>query len=216
MSSCMKFFSYLLFIGLAGAAQAAPTVLVFGDSLSAAYGIPRASGWVALLAQRLQTDKPAYQVVNASVSGETTAGGLTRLPALLAAHRPQLIVLALGANDGLRGLPLPQTAQNLETMIALAEKQGGKVLLVGMRLPPNYGAAYAGKFQALFAEVAKKKKVRLVPFLLEGIATAPESFQADGLHPTAQAQAVLLATVWRELSPMLASRRQAVQTVPTP
>jgi acyl-CoA thioesterase I len=203
----MKLFSFLLLIGMAGISQganpAAPTLLVFGDSLSAAYGIPRESGWVALLAQRLQDGKSNYQVVNASVSGETTAGGVTRLPALLKAHKPQQIILELGANDGLRGLPLAQTQRNLEAMIALAEKQGGQVLLVGMRLPPNYGATYAGKFQAVFAEVAKRRKVRLVPFLFEGIATQPENFQADGLHPTAQAQPVLLDNVWRQLAPML-------------
>ncbi len=203
MSSRMKIFSFLLLIGLAGAARAAPAILVFGDSLSAAYGMPRAAGWVALLEQRLLTGKAGYQVVNASVSGETTAGGLTRLPALLASHRPQLLILALGANDGLRGLPLLQTERNLEAMITLAEKQGAKVLLIGMRLPPNYGAAYAGKFQTLFGEVAKKKKVRLLPFLLEGIATQPAHFQTDGLHPTAQAQTILLDTVWPVLSPML-------------
>ena len=190
------------------AAQATPTILVFGDSLSAAYGIPRESGWAALLAQRLQvqklqTDKPAYQVVNASVSGETTAGGLTRLPTLLQTHQPQLTILALGANDGLRGLPLLQTARNLENMITLAQKQGSKVLLVGMQLPPNYGAAYTSKFQNLFRDVAEKKKVRLLPFLLDGIATQANLFQADGLHPTAQAQPALLNNVWRELAPML-------------
>ncbi len=190
-------------VGLAANAMAAPTILVFGDSLSAAYGIPRESGWVALLAQRVQTSQPAYRVVNASVSGETSAGGRTRLPALLEAHRPQLLILALGANDGLRGLPLAQTARNLEAMIALAEKQGGQVLLVGMQLPPNYGAAYTRKFRTLFADVAKTKKVRLVPFLLAGIAAQPERFQADGLHPTAAAQPLLLDTVWRELRPML-------------
>jgi len=207
MSSCMKFFSLLWLIGLASVAQATPTILVFGDSLSAAYGIPRDAGWVSLLSKRLQTSKSGYQVVNASVSGETTAGGLTRLPALLKAHQPQLTILALGANDGLRGLPLTQTARNLERMISLAERQGGKVLLVGMQLPPNYGAAYTGKFQALFTDIAKNKKVRLVPFLLDGIATQPEKFQADGLHPTAQAQPILLDTVWRELAPILKLRR---------
>lgn len=193
----------MLFIGLAGAVQAAPTILVYGDSLSAAYGIPRESGWVALLAQRLHTSSPAYQIVNASVSGETTAGGLTRLPVLLAAHRPKLAILALGANDGLRGLPLTHTARNLENMITLAEKQGSQVLLVGMQLPPNYGPAYTSKFQAMFSNVARKKKVRLVPFLLAGIGAQAERFQADGLHPTAQAQPVLLDNVWRELGPML-------------
>jgi len=203
MTSCMRVFSLLLLIVMAGAAQAAPTLLVLGDSLSAAYGIPREAGWVNLLSQRLHEQKSPYQVVNASVSGETTNGGLTRLPALLATHHPRLLILALGANDGLRGLPPPQTARNLENIIALTEKQGGKVLLVGMRLPPNYGASYTGKFQAVFSEVAKKRKVPLVPFLLEGIATQAEHFQADGLHPTAQAQPKLLETVWRGLAPLL-------------
>jgi acyl-CoA thioesterase-1 len=163
----------------------------------------RRTGWPALLAQLLQTSNPANQVVNASVSGETTAGGLTRLPTLLQTHKPQLTILALGANDGLRGLPLLQTARNLENMITLAQKQGSKVLLVGMQLPPNYGAAYTSKFQNLFSDVAKKKKVRLLPFLLDGIATQANLFQADGLHPTAQAQPALLNNVWRELAPML-------------
>ena len=203
MTSCMRILSLLLLIALVGTAQAAPTILVLGDSLSAAYGIPRDAGWVNLLSLRLRAEKSPYKVVNASVSGETSAGGLTRLPALLTTHRPRLLILALGANDGLRGLPPPQTARNLENIIALTEKQGGKVLLVGMRLPPNYGATYAGKFQDLFAEVAKNRRVRQVPFLLEGIATESERFQADGLHPTAQAQPQLLNTIWRELAPML-------------
>jgi len=199
----MRVFSLLLLIVMAGAAQAEPTLLVLGDSLSAAYGIPRDAGWVHLLSQRLRDQKSPYQVVNASVSGETSGGGLTRLPALLATHRPRLLILALGANDGLRGLPPLQTARNLENIIALTEKQGSKVLLVGMRLPPNYGASYTGKFQAVFSEVAKKRKVPLVPFLLEGIASQAERFQADGLHPTAQAQPQLLETVWRGLAPLL-------------
>jgi acyl-CoA thioesterase I len=203
MTSCMRLFCLLLLMLLTGAAQAAPTLMVLGDSLSAAYGIPREAGWVNLMAQRLQQEKSPYRVVNASVSGETTAGGLTRLPALLARHRPQLLILALGANDGLRGLPPPQTRRNLENMIALTERQGGKVLLVGMRLPPNFGATYTGKFQAVFSEVAKNRKVPLVPFLLEPIATRNELFQADGLHPTAAAQPQLLDTVWRGLAPML-------------
>jgi acyl-CoA thioesterase-1 len=193
----------MLLIGLAGAAQAAPTLLVFGDSLSAAYGMPRESGWPSLLERRLQTGKPQYQVINASVSGETTAGGLTRLPALLSAHQPQVLILALGANDGLRGLPLQQTARNLEAMVALAQKHNAKVLLVGMRLPPNYGAAYTNKFHSLFSEVANNKKVPLVPFLLQDIASQRDHFQADGLHPTAQAQPLLLETVWRELAALL-------------
>lgn len=203
MTSCMRVFSLLLLIVLTGAAQAAPTLLVLGDSLSAAYGIPRETGWVNLLSLRLHEQKSPYQVVNASVSGETSAGGLTRLPSLLATHRPRLLILALGANDGLRGLPPQQTARNLENIIALTEKQGGKILLVGMQMPPNYGATYAGKFQAVFTEVAKKRKVPLVPFLLDGIATQADRFQSDGLHPTAQAQPQLLDTIWRSLAPML-------------
>ncbi len=195
---------WLLLIGLSGAAHATPTILVFGDSLSAAYGIPRELGWVSLLSQRLNpNEKSNYQIVNASVSGETSAGGLTRLAALLAAHKPQLTIIALGTNDGLRGLPLAKTASNLEAMIGLAEKQRSKVLLVGMQLPPNYGMAYTSKFQSIFSEVAKKKKVRLVPFLLAGIATQLDKFQADVIHPTAQAQPVLLENVWKELLPML-------------
>jgi acyl-CoA thioesterase-1 len=199
----MRIIFFWLILTLAGAAQAAPTILVFGDSLSAAFGIPRESGWVNLLARRLEARKPPFRVVNASVSGETSAGGLTRLPKALATHRPAIVILALGANDGLRGLPTRETARNLEAMIRLAKKQGGTVLLVGMRLPPNYGGAYTRKFQALFGEVAKTGKVRLVPFLLEDMAGQRERFQADGLHPDAQAQPVLLENIWRELGPML-------------
>jgi acyl-CoA thioesterase-1 len=197
----MKVFFILLLLSgpLLASARAAPTILVFGDSLSAAYGIPRESGWVSLLARRL----PGYKLVNASVSGETTAGGLTRLPPVLAAHRPGIVILELGANDGLRGLSLRQTARNLEAMIDLVKKQGGEVLLVGMRLPPNYGPAYASKFQTLFAEVAKSRKTRLLPFLLAGMAERRERFLPDGLHPDAGAQPVLMDNVWRELKPML-------------
>jgi acyl-CoA thioesterase-1 len=193
----MKLFALLLLAS--GLARAAPSVLVFGDSLSAGYGIARESGWVALLGRRLA----GYDVVNASVSGETTDGGLTRLPAVLAAHRPALVILELGANDGLRGLPLEQTGHNLERMVDLIRKGGARPLLVGMQLPPNYGPAYERKFRALYSDVAKTKKVRLVPFLLAGMADDRSRFQADGLHPDAEAQPVLLNNVWRELRPML-------------
>jgi len=189
----------LLSGSLLASAGASPTILVFGDSLSAAYGIPRESGWVSLLQRQL----PQHRVVNASVSGETTAGGLTRLPNILAAHRPHLTIIELGANDGLRGLPLRQTARNLEAMIDLAKQQGSAVLLVGMRLPPNYGPAYTYQFQALYTEVAKAGKVRLVPFLLAGMADQRNRFLADGLHPDAGAQPLLVDNVWRELKPML-------------
>jgi acyl-CoA thioesterase-1 len=198
MSMCMKFF-LLLGLVLSGVAGAAPVLLVHGDSLSAAYGIPREVGWVSLLERRLS----AWQVVNASVSGETSAGGLTRLPELLRIHQPRLVILELGANDGLRGLPPDRTAANLEAMIDLARRQGAQVLLVGMRLPPNYGQEYAAKFQALFAQTARRKKTGFVPFLLEGMAEKRDQFQADGLHPTAQAQPVLLDNVWRGLQPLL-------------
>lgn len=184
---------------LLASAGASPTILVFGDSLSAAYGIPRESGWVSLLQRQL----PKHRVVNASVSGETTAGGLTRLPDILAAHRPHLTIIELGANDGLRGLPLRQTTRNLEAMIDLAKQQGSAVLLVGMRLPPNYGPAYTRQFQDLFTQVARARKVRLVPFLLAGMADQRDRFQADGLHPDAGAQPLLVENVWRELKPML-------------
>ena len=197
MSMRMKVFVLLLL--LSGPVVAAPTILVFGDSLSAAYGIPRESGWVSLLQRHL----PRHSVVNASVSGETTAGGLTRLPQVLAAHRPNITIIELGANDGLRGLPMQQTARNLEAMIDLAKKHGSQVLLVGMRLPPNYGPAYTHKFQAVFAQVAKARKVRLVPFLQDGVAEQRDRFQADGLHPDAGAQPQLMDNVWRELKPML-------------
>jgi acyl-CoA thioesterase-1 len=199
----IKLFFVLVVLLLAGGVRAEPVILVFGDSLSAAYGIPRESGWVQLLARRLEAQRLPYTVVNASVSGETTAGGLTRLPDLLAVHRPILTILALGANDGLRGLPPRHMARNLEAMIELAKKRGSQVLLVGMRLPPNYGTAYTGKFQGVFSEVAKTGRVRLVPFLLEGIAGNMAYFQADGLHPDARAQPALLDNVWRELAPML-------------
>lgn len=190
--------------GAACASTVAPTILVFGDSLSAAYGIPRESGWVNLLVKRLEIRQPPFRVINASVSGETSAGGLTRLPEVLATHHPKLTILALGANDGLRGLPPRETARNLEAMVRLLQKQGSEVLLVGMQLPPNYGPAYTRKFLALYSEVARARRVRLVPFLLEGMAGQRQRFQADGLHPDAEAQPVLLDNVWRELSPMLA------------
>lgn len=197
----------LLLTGTARAVPGTPpTVLIFGDSLSAAYGLPREAGWAQLLAQRLAARKPPLNLVNASVSGETSAGGLTRLPRLLAEHRPAIVVLALGANDGLRGLPLADTRKNLEAMIRLAKKQGSQVLLVGMRMPPNYGGPYTRKFQDLFGEVAASARVPRVPFLLEGMAEQRERFQADGLHPDAQAQPILLENVWRGLNPLLPGR----------
>lgn len=183
-------------------AWAAKTLLVFGDSLSAGYGIRPEAAWPSLLQARLAEKGLDYSVANLSISGETTAGGLSRLPAALRQHRPAAVILALGANDGLRGLPLAQMKSNLDAMIAAAQSEGARVLLVGMRLPPNYGP-YAGQFHAAFGEVAQKRRVPEVDFLLAGIADRPALFQADGLHPTAEAQARLLDNVWPQLLPLL-------------
>ena len=181
----------------------AATVLVYGDSLSAAYGLAQEHGWVNLLAHRLHAERPDYKVANASISGETTHGGRSRIEGVLKTHRPAVVILELGANDGLRGSSLSTTRANLESIIDASQRAGARVLLVGMRLPPNYGPAYTEKFQQLYAEVAKKKKVPLVPFFFEGFGEDPKYFQADGIHPTAQAQPVRLDTIWKELKPLL-------------
>jgi acyl-CoA thioesterase-1 len=184
-------------------AAAAPTILVVGDSLSAAYGLPQDAGWVSLLKSRLTEKKFPHQVANASISGETTAGGLRRVDTLLQQHQPGIVILELGANDGLRGLSVQQTRANLDQMIVSSKRHKAAVLLIGMRLPPNYGPAYAEPFRALFADLARQHKIRSVPFLLERIAGKREYFQNDGLHPTAEAQPILLDTVWPALQPML-------------
>ncbi len=190
-------------LALTSPAQAAPaTLLVFGDSLSAGYGIAQDAAWPALLNRRLHEKGLDYTVVNASISGETTSGGLARIDEALARHAPRVVVIALGSNDGLRGLPVATIRENLVAMIERAQKRGARVLLVGQRLPPNYGA-YATRFGELFAEVAKERKTAFVAFLLEGIALRRELFQSDNLHPTAAAQAVLLDNVWKGLSPLL-------------
>lgn len=187
---------------LAPFAHAGKTILVYGDSLSAGYGIRQDAAWPALLQQRLSEQRPDYSVVNASISGETTSGGLTRIKGTLARQKPSVVVIALGANDGLRGLPLDNTRSNLSAMIRAARSAKAKVLLVGMRLPPNYGS-YAEEFRKSFAEIAKRENVPLVPFLLEGIADQPQQFQADTIHPTAEAQPILLDNVWGGLAPLL-------------
>ena len=176
---------------------------MFGDSLSAAYGIAAKRGWVALLAERLQREHRDYSVVNASVSGETTAGGLARLPRALERAHPSILVLELGANDGLRGLGVAEMEKNLRAMISMARKAGAAVLLVGMRIPPNYGPDYAGEFAQAFARVAKTGGAALVPFLLEGIADDLANFQSDRIHPTEAAQPVLRDNVWKGLKPLL-------------
>ncbi|HAI60228.1 MAG TPA: arylesterase [Xanthomonadaceae bacterium] len=181
-------------------------ILVFGDSLSAAYNLAAEQGWVALLDARMRSEAPGYRMVNASISGETTAGGVSRIDAALAEHQPALLVLALGANDGLRGLPLEQTRGNLERMVRAAKASGSDVLVVGMRLPPNYGPAYTSAFFTMFGELARAEGVAHLPFLLEPIALDDSAFQPDRLHPTADAQPVLAQHVWATLGPMLRSR----------
>ena len=196
-----------------GASWAQPTgagkervVLVVGDSLSAEYGLPRGTGWVALLEQKLTQEKIAARVVNASISGDTTSGGRSRLPALLAQHQPAVVVIELGGNDALRGLPLQLTVDNLNAMTQAAQRAGAKVLLVGMQVPPNYGADYGRRFAASFGEVAQANKAAVVPFMLKGVADGPDAlrmFQADRIHPTQEAHPIILATIWPELRKLL-------------
>ncbi|HZY32464.1 MAG TPA: arylesterase [Rhodanobacter sp.] len=194
----------LVFLCGIGSAQAAPkTVLVLGDSLSAAHNIPVESGWVHLLDARLNQMVPKWTAINASISGETSLSGRNRLPALLAKYRPGVLVLELGANDGLRGLPLPALRANLDAMIAAAQKAKVRVLLVGIELPVNYGPQYRDGLRAVYADLARTRRTALVPFLLEGIALDPALMQDDGLHPVAGAQPRVLDTVWKPLRPLL-------------
>lgn len=186
----------------ASPALAEKTILVFGDSLSAGYGIRQDAAWPALLARRLQERKLDYSVVNASISGETTSGGRARIDALLGRHAPAVVIVALGSNDGLRGLPVATLRENLEAIAGAAQKRQARVLIVGQRLPPNYGP-YAATFHAVFGEVARTRKTAFVDFLLDGVATQPGLFQSDNLHPTAEAQPLLLDNVWRGLAPLL-------------
>ena len=178
-------------------------LMVLGDSLSAAYGIDEEDGWVALLDNKLRNDNWPYSVVNGSVSGETTTGGLARLPAMLDSHRPDLVILELGGNDGLRGLPLEILKSNMLIMIALIEEQGAEVLLTGIQIPPNYGPRYTVPFYQLYGELAAEKTLALVPFLIEGIPQQPELMQNDGIHPRAEAQYMILDNVWAVLEAML-------------
>ncbi len=188
----------------ANRASSAPTVLVLGDSLSAGYGIDVRQGWVALLQQQLQRLGYGHRVVNASVSGETTGGALARLPRALALHHPAVVIVELGGNDGLRALPPAQVQSNLQRITLLSKAAGAHVLLLGMRLPPNYGPAYTTRFTATYLAVAKAQQVPLVPFFLAGVVERPEWFQADGIHPVAAAQPRLLHNVWPQLQPLLA------------
>lgn len=203
----------ILFIVLAGAACVASaaqtqTILVFGDSVSAAYGLPRGQGWVDLLQARLAREHADYKVVNASVSGETTDGGRRRLPAALTEHRPQITILELGGNDGLRGGRIETMRANLAAMIAECQKHGSRILLVGMNLPPNYGSDYGEKFRAVYADLARSRRVALVPFLFEGFGSDSGMFQADGIHPVLAAQAKMLDNVWPALQPLLGPNKK--------
>jgi acyl-CoA thioesterase-1 len=186
-----------------GAAAAEKSILVFGDSLSAAYGIAQSRGWVALLEDRVKRERLDYSVANASVSGETSAGGMARIDAALARHHPAIVIVELGANDGLRGLPVAQMKVNLGTIIEHCKKSGARVLLVGIQLPPNYGEEYTRAFGDAFIDLAKRHHVALLPFLLEGFAEKLEYFQSDRIHPTAEAQPLILDRVWPELKPLL-------------
>ncbi|MBL4827459.1 MAG: arylesterase [Spongiibacteraceae bacterium] len=183
--------------------ETAPCVLILGDSLSAAYGIKHNQGWVSLLDQQLKQSADHYQIVNASISGETTGGGLNRLPALLKKHKPDIVFLELGANDGLRGFPITTIQKNLKQIITLSQQANAKVLLAGMHLPPNYGARYTRLFHENFALLAQQFNIPLIPFFLEGVAGNTQLIQADGLHPTAQAQPLILQNVMPYLKKIL-------------
>lgn len=186
------------------ALAATPTILVYGDSLSAAYGIPREQGWATLLQQRLHKQGYSHQVINASISGETTSGGLSRIKASLQQHKPDIMLLELGANDGLRGLPVAEMQQNLTSIIEAGQGTGARIILIGIMIPPNYGPGYTRQFSASFPALAKRYHLPLVPFLLDGVAGKRELTQDDGLHPTAAAQSLILENVWKTLEPELA------------
>lgn len=202
----LRFLLLLILIAVAPA-HAARTILVFGDSLSAGYGLPTGSGWVSLLDQRLKRDRLDYAVVNASISGETTLGGRNRIAAALAEHQPAVVIVQLGGNDGLRGNSIEETRRNLIAIVETSRKAGAKVLLVGMRIPPNYGAVYTRRFEALYAEVARQQNASLVPFMLQGFADKREWFQSDGIHPAVEAQPRILDNIYRRLRALLATQR---------
>jgi acyl-CoA thioesterase I len=193
----------MLFAFGAPAAAAERSILILGDSISSAYGIAQARGWVALLGERLKRERLDYIVANASVSGDTSAGGAARLGAALERHRPAVVVLELGGNDGLRGLPVAEMKRNLSAMIEQSTQSGARVLLVGMKIPPNYGPDYTAAFDAVYADLAKRHKIALVPFLMEDFADQPDLFQPDRIHPAQAAQPLMLERVWKALQPLL-------------
>jgi len=200
-----RILSFLVLAAAPGlsASAAASTILVFGDSLSAGYGLPQEQSWPSLLEKRLREENSRYRVANASISGETTSGGASRIEGALKTHRPEIVVIELGANDGLRGQSLDVMRRNLEAMVDASRRVKAEVLLVGMRLPPNYGTAYTEKFQQAYVELARSKKIAFVPFLFEGFAEETRYFQPDRVHPTSEAQALMLETVWKGLRPLL-------------
>ncbi len=207
----LAFVAAALVAGLPAAGTAATNagtgpILVLGDSLSAEYGLKRGSGWVALLDQRLREQKLAREIINASISGETSAGGRSRIADLLGRHHPSLVVVELGGNDALRGLDLTVTERNLREIIAMARASGARTLLIGIQVPPNYGRAYTDRFSAMFRSVADAEKTPLVPFFLDGVADRIDMFQGDRIHPTEAAQPRLLDNVWPQLQPLLAGR----------
>lgn len=196
----------LMLAASANAYSAPKTVLVLGDSLSAEYGLARGAGWVALLDNKLKAEKIDAKVVNASISGETTAGGRARFPALLAQHRPDVVLIELGANDGLRGQPVAAAEANLRSMIELATKNKARVMLLGMRMPPNYGRDYTERFFSMYKSLSTQYKAPLVPFILEGVADQPKLFQADRLHPSAEAHPLILANIWPTFATMMKAK----------
>jgi acyl-CoA thioesterase I len=200
-------FLLLLVLTAVTPAHAARTILVLGDSLSAGYGLPNGSGWVSLLEQRLKRDGLDYAVVNASISGETTLGGRNRIAAALAEHHPAVVVVQLGGNDGLRGNSIEETRRNLIAIVEASRVSGARVLLVGIRIPPNYGQVYTRRFEALFAEVARQQNASLVPFMLQGFANKREWFQSDGIHPAVEAQPRILDNIYRRLRALLTPQR---------
>ena len=192
---------FCLLMSICSWAQTNPVILVLGDSLSAEYGLPRGTGWVNLLEMQLQKDKSPWAVFNASISGETSSGGLTRLPKLLIQKKPRLVMIELGANDALRGLPITQTESNLRKMIQVSKQSGARVLLFGIQIPSNYGQTYITQFKGLYPKLANEEGIELLPFFLEGVALKPELFQADRLHPNVEAQSILFKNVWGSMTP---------------
>ena len=182
-------------------AQVKPVILILGDSLSAEYGLPRGTGWVNLLEGQLSKNKSPWSVFNASISGETSSGGVNRLPNLLSQKKPGIVLIELGANDALRGLPVSQTETNLRKMIQISKSAGARVLLCGIQIPSNYGQTYTKQFKELYPQLAKQEQIELLPFFLEGVATKPELFQADRLHPNVEAQSVIFKNVWGSMAP---------------